>query len=258
MATNLLFAFPDIPLNSTHTLTGKSAASGYDEDSVVAGSRSQLFYFDTSSDDPIHLFDLGASYASLQSKADYLIVSKANLTQKSGSTAILLDARTGTGGAFTSIVNDSWDSTDLKGPNSKDYIITFNETSQYRQWQVSLHGSASTAQFPHAQIYFGLFFDFGRDPEYATPIEPKYFLDKAIYHELRIELRYRGLTNAKREEFETKLGAYAAEHSIFIYTESYHAALLGQRLVNCRIEDYSFDSRSVVSNDLRMILQEVF
>lgn len=259
MTTNLLWAFPDIPFNaSTHTLTDKGAASGYDKSTVISGSRSQRFLFDTTNDAPVHLFDLGASYTSLQSKAEYLIVSNANLTQKSGSTAILLDARTGTGGGFTSIVNDSWDSADLKGPNSKDYIITFSETSQYRQWQVSLNGSNNTAQFPHSQIYFGLFFDFGRDPHYVEEIEPNYYLDKGIYQSISLQLTYKGLTNATREDFESKIGKYASEHPIFLYTQSYHSVLLGQRLLNCRIRDYNFTYSNVSANQLVVKLDEVF
>lgn len=259
MTTNLLYAFPDIPFNaSSHTLTGKGAGTGFDLESVVAGSRGQRFEFDDTNSTPSHLFDLGSGYASLDSTAEYLIISYANLSINQGSTAVVLEARTGTGGGFTSIVNDAWVTGDLVDPNARDYIITFNETSQYRQWQVSLNGTSSTQTFPHAQIYFGTFFDFDRDPFYSRRAVSEYWQDKGIYEKVKFELFYSGISTTKREEFERKIGQYKDAHPIFLYSQTYEAVTLGTQLLNCKISDYTFRSNASRQNDLTLIVEELY
>lgn len=259
MTTNLLFAFPDIPFNSeAHTLPNKDAAAGYDKSSVIYGSRSQRFLFDTSSNLPSHLFDMGAGYNSLDSSAEYLIVSYANLTINSGSTAVIVEARTGVAGPFTGIINDSWVITDLLDPNRRDYITTFAATAKYRQWQVSLHGSSNTAQFPHAQIYLGTFLDIGRDPSWSRQLNSELHQDKGMYERKRIEFNYEGITTTKRQEFENKIGQYKDSHPIFLYSQTYSPVLLGNQLLNVAIQDYSFRAKHAQQNDLTLIVEEVY
>lgn len=259
MATNILWAFPDITLNaSAHTLPNKGALSGHDLDTVVSAARSKRFYFDATSDKPAHLFDLGSGYTLIDNTADYLIVSDAKATIKDGSTLILLAARAATSGAFTSIVSNAWSTSDLVGPHDKDYITTFNTTSAYRQWQVQFHASANTANFPHGQIYFGRFFDFGRDPTSSSKTKLDYNQDKGIHQALDFEFKYEGITETKRDSFEDKMGQYKDENTIFLYSRSYHAALFGQRLINCQIVDYKFTQQSAFLHDLEISLREVF
>lgn len=259
MTTNLLFAYPDIPFQaSSHTLPDKGADADYNKDSVVAGSRVERFQFDTTSDTPSHLFDLGASYTGLQSQASYLIVSQAHLLLAGGSTSISLGGRTGTIGAFTYPVSAvAWTTSDLVGPLEQDYITTFNLTSQYRQWSVELHGSASTEVFPHGQIYFGQMFDFGRDPEWGRRVKLDYYQDKAIHQRLGFELKYRGITETKRQEFEEKIGQYSETHPIFLYAQSYDPVLFDLTLVQCVIESYSFNRNNFATNDLDITLYEI-
>lgn len=260
MATNLKWAFPDIPFRATnHAFPSKSySGTTYDAENVVAGSRSSRFQFDASYATPAHVFDLGANYTSVDNTADYFIVADANLSIAESSNSIRLAARTGTSGLYTSIFSNAWAASDLKGPNNRDYITTFTETASYRQWHVQLHSGASVDTFPHSKVYFGKFFDFGRDPTLQSTMEVGYERDQKIYHAISLNLKYDGLSADTRESFEEKIGQYRDENPVFLYSETYDPILMGQELLNVVIDDYAFTQRNAFQFDLRIRVREVF
>lgn len=250
--TNLLIAYPDIPDGGI-----QASATTDNEKDTVFGGKARVAKLNTSATGTVdYLYDLGSG---VTATAQYLAIGRANLLQKSGVTTITLSGSSDGISYSTVYTNASFASATLTGTNSEDFFITFATSTAYRYWRFRADSGATDSYKPLSKIYFGTLFDLGRDPIYPVIRTLNSVEDKTARQLITFEFNYDGITDAKKESFETYIGRFSGEHTYFIYDSSNTYVLGGYNPVYCRILSYSFNTTATINNNtLSIIFEEVF
>lgn len=256
MSTNFLIGFPDIPANALN-YTPTATTYPYDYTNTIRGPRYTFARFSAGTAFEI-VYDLGAGFASLDSQAQFLILTRADLLQSQGATTVKLQSDTTSAfGAATNHVNDaSFATQTLYGPYSEDTFYTFTLSSQRQWWRVQFVTGGSVA-LRVGKIYFGQWFDMGKDPHSPVEIEKFYPYDarhswtsgtqdqERVYRSLyRFKITWEGVTDAKVQSFNVKVNRYKHINSLYLYTDTVHTLLNSYRLVNVKISDVTVVSRA--------------
>lgn len=214
MATNLLLGYPQIFFDST-VWAGPTGATGYDDENVMTGSRALRYKRSaagTSSEWDLHL-DAGVTV-----NPDYLYIARANLLRlnDSASTTWTLLADDNTGFASPETETDTFDTSDLVGPDSDDLLATLSFTTAYRYFRFTIE---TTVSFQHetSKILIGDWFDFGRDPSVSAEVTrdaPRSWSRRSAYD---FRLTWDGITDAKLATFIDRLSAYSDVHPFLLY-----------------------------------------
>lgn len=151
----------------------------------------------------------------------------------------------------------------LRGTRAEDYHATFS-TSAKRHWWLQLGCSVSTSisgyedsKYPFSKYILGRHFDFGRDPVWGRRQE------RLVLHNGNREPRYlyefewRGITNAKIQDFTDKIGKYIDTLPVVITTSSYHAVLMDDRAVMCKISSFTVTPEYHNENTIRISFEEL-
>lgn len=157
----------------------------------------------------------------------------------------------------------------LYGPRSDDYVTEFTTSSAYRYWWVDLDCSASSS-YAHSKLYFGSWIDFGdtvkdfqitRENTRATQFiagsgakhigrneQPKY----------RLNVEWEGITDDQLKDFVTKVADITYTKSgVFLYSSTSHEILDNQRLLHCKIIDFTSENVKTDYNNLRVEFEEL-
>jgi len=259
MATNLLIAYPQITTDATTVTTSSSADTSLPIRNVITGARVNGSQLATSATSSWVKYDIGAS---TQKTIDYLIVARAKVLQKQGSKRVLLDGSTDDV-SYSNICGaaSTFQSLSLYGPHSEDMIFTselansasgtLSATPTYRYWRFWAAGEGTEAanKWFFSKVYFGQWFDFGRDPIYPREVTKRIRTtsDRQSFYVFRFT--WDGITSAKLNEALSKfLGN--RELPVFLYTATYHDVLNEHRLVHCAIADY--DIQTNMDNSYRV------
>lgn len=165
----------------------------------------------------------------------------------------------------------------LSGPNGKDCVFTaaFNDTiagtlASYRYFKVILTGG-SAHSFPVSKLYFGAFFDAGKEPDYfdvnviSNEAEPwryprgNVLMTKSAHARNQVTIEWDGLTDAKADEFLTKVLANPVKKHVFLYTATYHDVLFGNRLIHAKVlsDQCTITKRKQDWNDITAVFEEM-
>lgn len=244
MASNLLIAFPDIPFKASYqgTITPVEAApAGYDEGYTIAGARHKHYRRSTPNERAYITYDMGSAYTD---QAEYFILSRADLVEaiSTGACDITLRGSTDNFAAsdvtLLSLLNIT--EADLVGPHLEDVIVTGALSAAYRYFRLQVLDSGNAKDWELGQIYFGQFFDFGRDPSYPRRMEQKLLARDARFEQLEFQFTWNGITDDKQIEFINTIYTYKEVHPVFLYSTSFDDVLAGNKLVYCKITDGVF------------------
>lgn len=251
MVSNLLIAYPDIPNRSL-----LASASTDNEKDIIFGAKSRVSKLTTAATGTVDwLFDLGSG---VTATAEYLAIGRANLLQKGSVTTITLSGSSDGVSYSTVYTNASFASATLTGTNSEDFITTFATSTAYRYWRFRADSGATSSYKPLSKIFFGTLFDLGRDPLHDRTITPTLIEDKTARPLLTFSFNYQGITDTKRQSFETYIGKYAGEHTYFVYGTSYSYILGGYNPIYCRIVSYVFTPTAALNdNNLTIVFEEM-
>lgn len=255
MATNLLFANAGIPISA-----GTTYASSLTEDSscpasnLFGGNRTDRFRLAAAaSGDQRLTFTLGAASA-----ANFLYVARADLLQYGTVDTVTLKGHSANNYAAATAVHtaSSFASATLYGPDAKDYITTFSTSSAYAYWFLNYNAPSAT-KFPHAKAWFGTYLDLGMDPNgpmTVTRERPDGSRRRALY---TFTLEYSGLPYAKTVQLYSTFARKRRHNPLVAFTTSYHDALLGHRLLFCRMLEMAMPPRATDYCDVSLTLEEV-
>lgn len=248
MATNLLIAYPQITIDATTVTTSTSADSSYPIANCITGARANGTQLASAATSSWVKFDLGASSSKT---IEYLIVAGAKSLKAAGSKKCLLDGSTDDV-SYTNICGaaSTFQSLSLYGPHSEDLIFTSDlgdsvsgtlpATISYRYWRfwAAGEGTEPSKKWPFSKVYFGSWFDFGRDPIHPRVITKRIRTGSDRQSFYGFTFTWEGITSAKlNEAFSKFLGNQ--DVPIFLYTSLYSDVLLDHTLVHCTVASYT-------------------
>ena len=157
----------------------------------------------------------------------------------------------------------------LYGPRSDDYVASFATSSAYRYWWVDMDCSASSS-FAHSKIAFGSWLDFGdtvidfeisRNPSSATEFiagSGAKHIGRSDQPKYKLRVTWEGLTDDLVRDFVTKCADRTYLYSgVYLYTSTSHEILDSQRLLHCKILDFTSESIKLDYNRLTVEFEEM-
>lgn len=262
--TSLKIAFPDIPYNAKIITPGSPTDPDQGERNLISGKRHRGFQFADDDTTGELVFDLGAGN---ERTAEYVIVARADRLVRNGLERFQL-ANSSDDSSYSDCV-DATDFSTLYGPHAGDFLLAFSATSAERYWRAT-YTSADAQAFWHSKLYFGSFFDFGKDPgdvrfERVTPERSAFISDSGSqWSERGEDPRYRfiftwgGIADEKIASFASLIGARRhSENGVFLYAATETQVLDGHSLMHCEIE--SAESRKLWDgwNEIRVSFLEM-
>lgn len=249
--TSVYFCYPDAQASATITTT--TADTGYSSNNLRSGARHQHYKANAASTSLNIDFDLGVGNTA---NPDYFILARADFIRRADSGTPTLTFYADDNSSFTSPESASLSLTagNSAGKYSEDCIKLPGFSTAYRYFRVNIATTSSIAQ-RLSKIYFGNWLDLGRDPlVYARTSFVKHA--DGFKRRIRvIDLQYRGITDAKRQEYLSAIGESIDIHPIFIYDAS-DLLLNGEKLFHCYIERQRWTTNHY-SNDLDVSLVEL-
>ena len=260
--TNFLISYPDIPLRATMTTNG-TADSSHPIANTVTGERGKRFALSVAATWSTYLrYDLGSG---VTATIDHLIIARASLLKALGGTTFQLISSSdgitwteGRAGTSYDLQTKTFD-----GVRDEDIIFTQAYNTDYgtlagtarRYWRLNF-GASGALMSTFGKVYFGTFFDFGREPSY--PAIQNRSMERpgnrdAVY---RFTLRWQGITNTKRNELFDKVLQHRDVNPVFLY-DTDNLILNGIKLLHCRILDASITPITAQYNDVEILFEEL-
>lgn len=254
MASSFLIMQPDVPLNALTVSTNVVFSDDYPLVSSFYGIGYNHAKLSSAQTGFQATFDLGTGNSRT---IDHLII---------GGIKSLVAA--GVTGAYVQGSNDNSTWTSLLGTTSgfltrtkdgpyDDGIIftqTYNDQiaagtiSAYRYFKFIVSGASPAAQLAFRKLYFGAAFDMGAEPsnynlEVSTEEDSDTWqyprghtiMSKAFYPKHLITVEWDGVTDAKTNEFVTKILGDPYRNTVFLYTASHKDPLYDNTLMHCRV-----------------------
>lgn len=253
MTSDLLIGYPDIPFLGT-MFTEPASETGYDAEYAITGERGNYYIALSSVSSSIFEFDMGAATTRTP---EYMALMRADLMRRHDSADCTWSVVGSAASNFASPVTASgtFAIADLLGPRDEDYLTSLVGLSAKRYWRFQVN---STASFKHqlSKVYFGNWFDFGRDPIFPADkaIEYKTDGDRAPRYILRLD--WLGITNTVRNDFISKILKWRDVNPILLNDTS-GKILDGNRLLHCIITECTFTPRGVNYSDVSLGLEEI-
>lgn len=168
------------------------------------------------------------------------------------------------------------------GPYNDDLIFTqaYNDQiaagtiAAYRYFRVIISGASPADILAFRKLYFGAAFDMGKEPanydiEVSSEADAdtwKYprghiIMSKAFYPKHRFTIEWDGVSDAKANEFATKILGDPYRNTVYLYTATFKDPLYQNTLMHCRVvaNDCNIVKSNVAPNwnDIRAVFEEV-
>lgn len=148
-----------------------------------------------------------------------------------------------------------FDTKTLTGPASEDYISKFATTAGSTGVTVSFF-SREASKRPLGKLYCGNTFDMGRDPEYglAQKIGVNDRKDRRGRYE--ITLSWGGVTDAKRNDFISKIVRFKDINPVVLYDQNNYI-LNDFSTLHCELRDVEIEPQTTNTNRITATFEEV-
>lgn len=253
MTSDLLIGYPDIPfLGSMYT--EPPSESGYDAENALTGARGDYYIALSSVSQSIFEFDMGSGTTRTP---EYMSLMRADLMRRHDSADCTWSVVGSSASNFSSPVTASgtFAIADLLGPRDEDYLTSLVGLSAKRYWRFQIN---STASFKHqlSKVYFGNWFDFGRDPIFPADKSVEFKEDGNRAPRYLVNLTWLGVTNTVRNDFISKILKWRDVNPV-ILNDTSGKILDGNRLLHCVITECSFTPRGVNYSDVSLSFEEL-
>ncbi len=269
MTSSFLISYPDVPAQSMYYSSTRGFNEDYPVENTFYGQRPNFAQLDTAFTGVTIYYDLGTGNSRT---VDHFILGNVYGAWVNGMTSALLK-----GSSDNSTFNNqlgttaSFQTRTFSGPNSRDVIFTptFNDDTAgsitaYRYFSVTFGGANagvptfSNQTFPVSKIYFGAFFDMGKEPDYFTVEAVSDDVDTWRYPRgnimmtsssnarHRIVVEWDCVTDAKVQEFQSKILYNPVKNLVFLYTKTYTDPLFGKTLIHAKVLP---ESVSIIQTD---------
>jgi hypothetical protein len=253
MASNVLLANAGIPLTSTYSCTNTPDTT-YGLNNLVGGNKTDIFRLATAASG-----DTTITYTpTAASTANFLYIARADLLKASGVGTITLKGNSSSNYATATTVTtiSSFGAATLMGPQSEDYLTTFTTSASYAYWFVNFN-AASASKCPCAKVFFGNYFDPGKDPTDKVVIRrkrPTSLRKRSLY---TFDLSWEGLTYANTVIFANRYARNRRHNPLILFTTSYHGIFSSQKVILCRMVDFTFPPRATDFCDVTATFEEI-
>ena len=253
----LQIAFLEVPFDALSS-SATSEDSDYPHENLFFGGSSLLYKTSSTATSNNIDLDLGSGFTS---SIDYLILRGCNLLvgsagESNAGVSIIGSTDNFSSSNNTIFSNTTIETSDLTGPRTEDLILSGSTSTAYRYWRVQTTSTGSVYH-TYRKIYCGNLFDFGGiSPVY--PYSPNYsdtlkgftsdsgalFKTTSGYRRRVYTFTWNGVTDAYRDEFDSKVNKYANDFPVYLYQPSSatHSPLNGHDLVCCWIDSVSWSS----------------
>ena len=291
MASSFLIFYPDVPataLNITATALPSASTLYFDDDYSLVTS----FYGETYNHSRLDstrlpagntgmsiVFDLGTG---LSRTIDHLVIGGVKSLLSAGVTGVYVQGSNDSS-TWTSLIGTTanFQTRTKSGPYADDIAFTpsFNDqiagaSAAYRYFKFIVSGATANAILALRKLYFGAAFDMGKEPStYNMEVQTeqdsdtwKYprghiIMSKAFYPKHRFTVEYDGVTDAKVNEFVSKILGDPYRNTVYLYTESFQDPLYDNRLIHCRVVADSCtitkDNETQGWNDIVAVFEEI-
>lgn len=253
MATELLIAYPDIPLSALTMTASQTMHALHPATASITGERNTFFRTSGSVSSLILTYDLGSGNTSA---VNHLIVSRCDAYLASSGSDIKLEGDDNSSFSSPEVWsnNTSVENATLYGQYANDYLVTGTASTAYRYWRITFTPSSSAA-VGASKVYFGTSLDLGVSPSdynhsirYENAGELLFhtgnkLLTRAGFGRYVYRVRWDGVTDAKRLEFCQKVARNPGRDYVFLYTSSNHQILAGNRVAHCRLVAHDITSK---------------
>jgi hypothetical protein len=169
----------------------------------------------------------------------------------------------------------------FSGPYKDDVVFVpgFNDEvagtlAAYRYFKVIISKASGTAQFAFRKLYFGASVDMGQEPDNYnievlterdsdTWIYPRghVIMSRAYYPRHRVTVEWDGVSDAKANEFMTKVLGDPYRSTVYLYAGEYQDPLYDNKLMHCRVVSDSCtitkDNATDNWNDIVAVFEEI-
>lgn len=268
--TSFLIGYPDIPMRVTGVMsyaTNSSTETPDEDDDYQAlntyqGERFHWWKSSYTKSEHNIRWDLGPSTTRT---ASFIILSRLDYLQSlyPTTTTEFQLLRSDDDSSYTAEQTISnLHSLPLIGPWSNDYITIFTASSAYRFWRARLLSTAGTADFTSriGKVYFGNMFDMGREPALYN-IKRDYVFSSdfvagsgVVYSgrlsvpRYKIDLEWHGISDSTTKTFFDDIYSHRHTTTFFLYTDSFHDPLNGERLIHVKLIEAQADDSFKISN----------
>lgn len=247
--TSLLILYPDIPRASIGYVP-TNEQDFHPSVNTTRGERWQEWWSSANLDTHDLKYDCGTG---VTKSANFLVVTRLDRLKSvsPGANTSFVLAGSADDISYNTVYSvgnlGTYDLTTLYGPNTNDYITVSTNSTAYRYWRIRIKDTTPTSfALKIGKIYFGSYFDMGREPnDYKlTEIKPDstFRTSSGMVANLttalpkkRFECEWVKLTTDKIDSFYSTLFKYKDTTPIFLYTTVNHRVLDNLRLLHCRI-----------------------
>lgn len=261
--TNLLIGFPSIPLNATLSLVSGSADPSFQLSNIAIGDRGKIFRLNAAGNETEIKMDLGVGNTATVS---YLYVARANLLKAQQATKLVLRSSPDDV-TYTDVIgtNSGLQTRTFTGAESEDLMFAsgFNDqisgslpSTARRYFRLRFGDSVVSNKWNFSTVYCGEFLDLIRDP--VAPLEVERRRQSANNRRARYQysLIWQAITDAKAEEFVTKVWTNKDVAPVVLYDSS-NVLLYGKRTLHCHILDVERSRIKKNVNELKVKIEEV-
>ena len=224
-------------------------------------------------------FDLGTGNTRI---IDHLVVGGVKSLLAAGVSGVYVQG-SNNNSTWTSIIGTTanFQNRTRSGPYSDDiaFTPTFNDqivgaAVAYRYFKFIISGATADTALAFRKLYFGAAFDMGKEPdnynmEVSTESDAdtwKYprgqiIMSKAFYPKHIFTVEWDGVSDAKANEFSSKILGDPYRNTVYLYAEGFQDPLYDNRLIHCRVVasscTISKDNETQGWNDIVAVFEEV-
>lgn len=279
--TSLLILYPEIPkaaLKITPNRTFYSETNNEWLENAISGAFYSYAQIIEIANSLSIVFDLGTGNTA---NPDYFLIGGTQPLEVLGCTQARLDASNdGVTWSAQLGTNSTFSSKTRYGPYETDLIFTptlnndlTRVAGNYRYFRTNF-ATATSGRIGFSRLFFGNGFDMGCEPStYNMEVSNErdadtwryprghVLMSKAYYPRHIITLEWDGVSDAKANEFASKILANPYSSSFYLYTATHKDPLYGNTLLNCRIvaDATSITKRNDVTNwnDIVAVFEEI-
>jgi hypothetical protein len=242
MATNLVILHPGRQIAApVFVMPSIRATSTYPVVNVVMSDRNVIMK--TGSEQQFMMdFDMLTASAM---RNDYLFIQRADLMARAAQgTKIKMTQWASNSSDFGSSperdhMKFSWDN-NLVGPRDEDFIMETGSTASYRYYRVMSDPLPFDITWQVGAIYFGQWFDAGRDPDYNLAVSYDHNDSGERRARRTITLKWRNLEPSAKEEFQTYIDQYKNIAPVVLYDRNDYV-FSGHKCIQCKVKNVNYN-----------------
>lgn len=233
-----------------------SGQLNYGYKNLVSGSR-QIYYKRSTPSTSITFQANVTTINADQRAAQYIYLAGLNLMTSIASVNVAIrgaDNSTFTTNVYTGSASGIT-SANLIGRNSEDYILELSGTHYRDFWELGISTGTSN-DMRLRKAYLGQWFYFGVEPDAPASFRA----NTSSFYRLaakQFSLQWKGVTNENLRLFIDNILNYYQFNPVVLYARNWTGVLNNERVLHCKINEYSLERVSHNNNKVSLVFEEI-